>query len=281
MKRPRRPVSTGVKFVKASACGNDFMIIVARDADLAGEDPQSFTRRICDRHNGVGADGVEWLYPTDQADIEARMLNCDGSAAEISGNGTRCVAAYWANAASIEGVPAASVSILTGAGIKHCRLNSHQDWKFEFEVDMGIPRVEDKLTLNADGLDVEGYPVSMGNPHFVVFIDGAELDAKERIASAAAIARHEHFPQGVNVEFVEVMDSQNLRLRIFERGAGETMSSGTGSCAAAAAAFVTFRVKSPVNVHSAGGKQRIVWDGHREMLLAGLAEIICRGEFLH
>ena len=228
----------------------------------------------------MGADGVEWLYPSNQADIEAKVFNSDGSPAEISGNGTRCVAAYWANAAAIDGKPASAVSVLTGAGIKEFRLITHDRWRFEFEADMGVPGVEDELSLSVNDLVVKGIPVSMGNPHYVVFVDGMQLQSLDNARMASAIARHDHFPQGVNVEYAHVSDPGNIHLRIFERGAGETMSSGTGSCAAAAAAFISARVKSPVNVHSAGGRQRVVWDGHRGILLAGPAEIICRGEYL-
>ena len=274
------PAPASVKFVKASACGNDFIIVAARDVASTLIDMPVFTRRICDRHNGVGADGVEWLYPSNQADIEARLINSDGSAAELSGNGTRCVAAYWANAATIEGTPPSVVSILTGAGVKQCRVITHDHKKFEFETDMGVPGMEDELSIRWNDAEVKGTPVSMGNPHFVVFVEEAQLRSVEIAGTASALARDHHFPQGVNVEYVHVSDAANIHLRIFERGAGETLSSGTGACAAAAAAFISFRVKSPVNIHSAGGRQRVSWDGHREMLLTGPAEIICRGEFL-
>ena len=280
MKRPRPAATATVKFVKATACGNDFIIIAARDAVAAGNDLADFSRRICDRHNGVGADGVEWLYSSDQADIEARLFNSDGSAAELSGNGTRCVAAFWADAAAIEGRSPSAVSVLTGAGNKEFRLTGHDGWRFDFEADMGVPRVEDELSFSVNGAPVKGIPVSMGNPHYVVFVDAMQLRSADISETAAAIARDGHFPEGVNVEFAHVSDASNIHLRIFERGAGETMSSGTGSCAAGAAAFITSRVKSSINVHSAGGSQRVVWDGHRGVMLAGPAKIICRGEFL-
>src|SRR5713226_8824742 len=130
-----------IPFVKASACGNDFLII---DGMHAPADLIAFTRRICDRHNGVGADGVEWLFPAQDADIRARLMNADGSEAEISGN---------------------------GAGLKACSLTSHSGTTFEFEIVMGEPQVGDEFPIKVAFGVLRGIPVSMGNPHFVVFVD--------------------------------------------------------------------------------------------------------------
>src|SRR5215467_9087651 len=128
-----------VPFVKASACGNDFLII---DGMHAPADLPAFSRGICDRHNGVGADGVEWLFPAQDADIRARLINADGSDAEISGNGTRCVAAYLCLQS-----PREQFRIRTGAGIKTCTLTSHNDAAFEFEIAMGEPQVGDEFPI--------------------------------------------------------------------------------------------------------------------------------------
>src|SRR5215472_10257204 len=122
-----------VPFTKASACGNDFIMI---DGGHAPADVHEFSRRICDRHNGVGADGVEWLFPANDADIRARLINADGSEAEISGNGTRCVAATLVSQGN-----ASKLVIRTGAGIKHCELIARNDHTFQFEMDMGEPHV--------------------------------------------------------------------------------------------------------------------------------------------
>ena len=126
-----------IPFVKASACGNDFLLI---DGALAPEDVAAFTRRICDRHNGVGADGVEWMLPHFTADVEIRLINADGSPAEISGNGTRCVAAYVCAQLGKE-----RISILTGAGMKICQLTSRRESEYEFEIEMGDAAVENEL----------------------------------------------------------------------------------------------------------------------------------------
>ena len=129
-----------IPFVKANACGNDFLIIdgVYFPADIA-----EFSRRICDRHHGVGADGVEWLFPATDADVQARLFNADGSEAEISGNGTRCVAAYLCS----EEAPEKRFAIRTGAGIKTCMLTSHSESQYEFETAMGEPQVGDELPI--------------------------------------------------------------------------------------------------------------------------------------
>jgi diaminopimelate epimerase len=256
-----------VPFVKASACGNDFLII---DGMHAPADMVGFTRRICERHNGVGADGVEWLFPAQDADIRARLMNADGSEAEISGNGTRCVAAYLCSEN-----PREHVSVRTGAGIKTCTLTSHSGTEFEFEIAMGEPQVGDEFPIKVAFGEVRGIPVSMGNPHFVVFVDDFVLGWQ---GDAAEIGKHHDFKHGINVELVRVRDKENLDVRFYERGVGETQSSGTGSCASAVASIFTKRAESPVRVHAPGGMQTVRWEG--EVFLRGPAQIICRGEFL-
>jgi len=255
-----------IPYVKASACGNDFLIIdgVHATADLA-----ALSRRLCDRHEGVGADGIEWLFPTDQADVQARLFNADGSEAEISGNGTRCVAAHICSEQAKE-----KVVILTGAGLKVCNFVSRSDAQFEFEIAMGEPDVGDELAMEVNGRKVRGIPVSMGNPHYVIFV-------KEFVsgwqADAAEIGQHKYFKQGVNVELVNTRDSGNIEAVFFERGVGETQSSGTGSCAAAVAAIVAGKAESPVRVHTPGGVQTVRWE--QQVYLRGTARLVCRGEF--
>src|ERR1700682_564059 len=150
-----------VPFTKASACGNDFIII---DGAHAPADISLFSRQICDRHNGVGADGVEWLFPAQDADVHARLINADGSEAEISGNGTRCVASYMVSNGAKE-----KLTVLTGAGIKLCELVSRNGNHFEFEMDMGAPQVGDVFAIKTTYGEVSGTPVSMGNPQYIVF----------------------------------------------------------------------------------------------------------------
>jgi diaminopimelate epimerase len=257
-----------IPFVKASACGNDFLLI---NGALAPHDVPAFTRRICDRHDGVGADGVEWMLPHFSADLEIRLINADGSSAEISGNGTRCAAAHFCAQHGKE-----RISILTGAGLKICNLIARRDSVYEFEIEMGQAAAEPELALTLAGLEVRGIPVSMGNPHYVIFVPEFPSDWQVR---AAEIQRDPHFQQGVNVELVTVEDRHNVQVRFFERGVGETQSSGTGSCASAVAAIVAGRADSSVKVHAPGGTQ-IVRQERNTIFLRGPARLVCQGEFL-
>lgn len=256
---------TMVPFTKASACGNDFLIIdgMHAPADLAG-----FSRRVCDRHSGLGADGVEWLFPAQDADIRARLFNADGSEAEISGNGTRCVAACLCAEQGRE-----KIVVRTGAGLKTCLLTGRNESSFEFEIAMGEPQVGDEFSIKLAFGEVRGIPVSTGNPHFVVFV---EQFAPGWQAEAAEIGRHHDFKHGINVELVRLNDRQNVEVRFFERGVGETQSSGTGSCAAAVAAIASGKADSPVRVHTPGGVQMVRWE--KQVFLRGPATLVCRGE---
>ncbi len=257
---------TTIPFVKASACGNDFLII---DGMYAPENLAEFTRRICNRHDGIGADGVEWLFPGKDADVSAKLYNADGSEAEISGNGTRCVAAHLCAEQ-----PREKVVVRTGAGLKTCTLTSHSNGRFEFETSMGEPQVGDEFPLKLAFGEVRGIPVSMGNPHYVVFVDECIPGWQ---AEAAEIGRHHDFEHGTNVEFVKIVDRGNVEVRFFERGVGETQSSGTGSCASAVAAIAKNKAQSPVRVHAPGGTQTVRWEN--EVFLRGPAQLVCRGEF--
>ena len=258
--------AASIPFVKASACGNDFLII---DGMHAPADLAVSTRQLCDRHHGVGADGVEWLFPAPDADIRARLINADGSEAEISGNGTRCVAAHLCSETG-----RGELKIRTGAGVKSCSLTASSGPLFEFEIAMGEPQVGDEFSIKVAFGEARGIPVSMGNPHFVVFVEeftpGWQGDAAE-------IAKHHDFKHGINVEFVQLRDGETIEARFFERGVGETQSSGTGSCAAAVAAIFSGKASSPVRVATPGGVQIVRWEG--DVLLRGPARLVCRGNY--
>src|ERR1700685_4543528 len=267
MTPPQNDVQSRISFTKTQACGNDFLIVEA--AQAAG-DLAALTRRLCDRHRGVGADGVEWLFPAADADVSARLFNADGSEAEISGNGTRCVAAYICSEQAKE-----KVVIRTGAGLKTCTFTSRNDNQYELEIAMGKPEVEDELPIKLASREVRGIPVSMGNPHYVIFVDKFRPDWQ---IEAAEIGRHGNFKHGINIELVNTVDKRNIHARFFERGVGETQSSGTGSCAAAVAAIVAEKAESPLRVHTPGGVQTVRWEG--QVFLRGTAQLVCRGEFL-
>jgi diaminopimelate epimerase len=266
--------STRIPFTKASACGNDFLMV---EGERASGDLGALSRRLCDRHRGVGADGVEWLFPDAEADVKARLINADGSEAEISGNGTRCVAAEICSREN-----KTEVVVRTGAGLKTCRLIGREDGRegrrqgstFEFETDMGQPEVGGQLSIETMWVRAVGTRVAMGNPHFVIFVENVQEGWQRQ---AALIGTQPQFPQGTNVEYVVVRDVSEIEIRLFERGVGETQSSGTGSCAAAVAAIASGRVVSPVTVISPGGAQTVRWED--QVYLRGPATLVCRGEF--
>ena len=269
---------TRIPFTKASACGNDFLMV---EGAHASGDLGALSRRLCDRHRGVGADGVEWLFPDAEADVKARLINADGSEAEISGNGTRCVAAEICSREN-----KTEVVVRTGAGLKTCRLictkdggedgreGGRQGSTFEFETDMGVPEVGGQLSIETMWVRALGTRVSMGNPHFVIFVENFQEGWQRQ---AALIGTQPQFPQGTNVEYAVARGANEIEIRLFERGAGETQSSGTGSCAAAVAAIASGRVASPVTVIAPGGSQTVRWEN--QVYLRGPATLICRGEF--
>jgi diaminopimelate epimerase len=255
-----------IPFAKASACGNDFLVI---DHALAGDDIADLTRKLCHRHNGVGADGVEWLRRSEVATIEAILINADGSEAEVSGNGTRCVAACIAEHSAVS-----RVTIQTGAGIKTCDLIARHDTTFEFKTAMGRPEIAGELRVQAADRETLGLQLSMGNPQFVILVQEFPEGWQ---ALADAIARTRHFPHGTNIDFVKIVERHHIEARLYERGVGETLSSGTGSCASAVVAIHSGNCESPVRVSTPGGSQTVEWDG--EITLTGPATIICTGEF--
>ncbi len=267
-----------IPFVKVCACGNDFLLIhgAVIDGKPSPKQLSELTVRICDRHNGVGADGVEWMYPHATADVEIRLINNDGSEAEISGNGTRCVAAYLCAERKKE-----RVGIQTGAGLKICTLTGKSDPVYEFEAQMGEAVISPELIVGLEGTsrgknEVRGIPVSMGNPHYVVFVPEFASTWREQAANIQSCSSQ--FPHGVNVEMVIADGKHDINVRFFERGVGETQSSGTGSCASAVAAIETARAESPVRVHTPGGIQIVRKEGNC-VFLRGSARLVCSGEF--
>lgn len=210
------------------------------------------------------------MFPHPIADVEIRLINADGSAAEISGNGTRCVAAYLCAQQGKE-----KIRIHTGAGLKTCVLTERSESDYEFEIDMGKAVVGKEMAVKIAAKEVRGIPVSMGNPHFVVFVPQLSENWK---AEATEIQHSASFKHGINVEMVIIENTSDINAFFFERGVGETQSSGTGSCAAAAAAMAGGRVQSPVRVHASGGTQ-LVRQESDDVFLRGPARLVCRGEF--
>ena len=260
------------RFVKAHACGNDFLIVESEcDPELAV--------RLCARNTGVGADGVEFLTWTGACSGRIRLVNADGSIAEISGNGTRCVAAWIAHQRRLE--PGHTVYLHTDAGKRDCRLMDVEGRRFWISTDMGEPRLARRQVRLGDGTEVEGIEVSMGNPHFVIFTED-ELFASHGRAwqeLGQEVCFHRNFPEQTNVEFVRVSGTNTLEIRIFERGVGPTTSSGTGTSAAAAATIFGHHGRARLMVKAPGGEQQVDWRGPgSELVLTGPAELIAEGE---
>lgn len=255
-----------IPFTKAHGARNDFLLTWHSDLEDSVNLAES-ARAICDRHTGVGADGWLLLAPAADADVAIELYNSDGSISEISGNGTRCAAVYL-----VENDRAGeSVRIATGAGVKQLNLVSRNGHKFVFEMNMGTARIEELRVQLAGDATI----LNVGNPQCAVFVDDFEFDWR---AQGAWIERHPKFPRRTNVSFVRVEDPHRLEVRFWERGAGETMSSGTGSTGAAAAALARGLVSSPVEVRTPAGPLHVRWEGDA-ILLAGPAEIVARGDF--
>ena len=261
-----------MKFVKAHACGNDFLIV---DAPCEIEKAVA----LCQRHIGIGADGVEVLTKSDSRSGSIQLINADGSIAEISGNGTRCVAAWIAH--TTHAAPDDIIHLETDAGPRACRVVAANGPHFQMASGMGIPTVRHAMVMLPQGLTVEGYVVNTGNPHFVLFADNDEFEVHglDWRTVGKAICFHPDFPAQTNVEFVRIVDTNTIHIRIYERGVGPTTSSGTGTCASAVAAITSGRAVSPLKIVAEGGEQSVTWPGEgAEITLTGPAEIICTGE---
>jgi diaminopimelate epimerase len=269
-----------IPFSKAHACGNDFLVVT--ESAAAGRDWAELTRELCARNTGVGADGVEFFSWTGAKAGRIRLHNADGSVAEISGNGTRCVAAWMS--AMLSARAGDELRIETDAGVRVCRINAvnaDSGYSVDVTTGMGIPSARPKTVRLADGRQVEGITVSTGNPHFVVVVDDARFsiagEAWEKVGRE--ICTHADFPNQTNVEFVRVLSQGEIEIRIYERGVGPTTSSGTGTSASATAAIAFHQCTSPLRVAAPGGAQSVVWNGAgTELELTGPATLIARGE---
>jgi len=301
-----------IPFTKAHACGNDFLIVTEEDA--AGQDFAVLTRRLCARNTGIGADGVEFFSWMNESGPglksgRIRLHNSDGSVAEISGNGTRCVAAWMAEETNAQ--PGDELSIVTDAGTRICTIEEFRDSEVNgptvlVTTDMDVPEFEKRIVELSDGTEIDGVFVSMGNPHFIIVFDSAQqsslggnpLDASERTAAmldfsigdrswqeiGEEICFHPDFPDQTNVEFVHILGSASepihqVAIRIFERGVGPTTSSGTGTSAVSTAMIGVYGAANELEVLAPGGAQSVKWHGPGEKLyLTGPASLIARGE---
>jgi diaminopimelate epimerase len=258
-----------MRFTKMHSVGNDFIILAPEE--VAGRDLPGLARQVCDRHFGVGADGILIPAPSEVADLKMVYLNSDGSPSEMCGNGIRCLARYAKDRGLVEG---AALTLETGAGVKKVVLSGDGSSR----VDMGAPGFGSEVELHG----FRFLRVSMGNPHAVAFLGSeGEVEALDLKEIGPPVESDPLFPEKTNVEFVYVRGENEVRMRIWERGAGETLASGSGSCAAAVAAVRLGLVRSPVRVRLDGGLVAVEWAGEGESVyMTGPAEYVCEGELL-
>ena len=262
-----------MRFAKAHAYGNDFLYVHA--ADVEGVALPVLAREMCERHTGVGADGliVHWEGRVPGA-VAMRLFNADGSVAEVSGNGVRALGALV-----LQGVPgtAGEVTVETAAGPKHLVRLDRSGSRQQFRSSMGLPVGVREVRLQAAGEALTAVVLNFGNPQCVVL--GPLPDAGRFARLGAALETHELFPDRTNVEFAHVETPERIRILIWERGCGPTQSSGTGSCAALVAAAACGGAARDGEVVAPGGSQRVEWRDD-SVYLTGWAEVVCEGEWL-
>ena len=259
-----------IKFAKAHAYGNDFLYVGADE--VAGAALDALAREMCDRHLGVGADGMIVYERTGDA-ASMRLFNADGGRAEVSGNGVRALGALLLDR---EARPAAELTVRTEGGVKHLVRIGRDGPRQMFRAAMGAPSGLRQVSLEAGGDALSAVVLNMGNPQCVVL--GPLPDEARFRRVGAALERHAVFPEGTNVEFAQVEAPGRVRIVIWERGVGPTTSSGTGSCAALVAAAAYGGAARDAEVVAPGGAQRVEWQAD-QVYLTGWAEVLCAGDW--
>ena len=282
-----------IKFTKMEGLGNDYVYVDCTKQNL--ENASNLAKIISDRHFGVGSDGLILIKSSKKADFRMQMFNSDGTEAEMCGNGIRCVGKFVYDKGLTDKT---TLKIETLAGIKVLNLNVEGGKVKTVKVDMGEPILDYKLIPAKDGkvykskdgikfykvnINIEGdlkelTCVSMGNPHGIDFANNIEKLKIEKFGPIIEV--DEHFPNKVNAEFIEILDKHNIKMRVWERGAGETLACGTGACASVVASFLNGYTERNVTVELLGGKLEIEWnkeDNH--VYMTGPAETVFEGEF--
>jgi len=277
-----------VPFVKMHGCGNDYIYMNCRERELPS--PEALARRLSDRHFGIGSDGLILILPSERADYRMRMFNADGSEAEMCGNGIRCFAKYLYDRGLFQGD---EVAVETGAGVLRVRVYPEGGKARRARVNMGTPRLErpevpmvggpgravdQELAIEVPGegkVALRFTAVSMGNPHGVIYVDHV-ADCPVAVYGPL-IEHHPLFPRRTNVEFVQVLASDEVRMRVWERGSGETLACGTGASAVAVAGVLTGRTQRRLKVHLLGGDLELEWADEGCVYLTGPAEEVFEG----
>lgn len=272
-----------MKFTKMHGCGNDYIYVDCTKEPL--DDPNGLALKLSDRHFGIGSDGLILICPSDKADFRMAMYNSDGSEGAMCGNGIRCVAKFCYDKGLTDQT---SISVETKGGMKYLDLTVENGAVTWVKVDMGVPAVQaEAIPVVGMGDQVIGQPVtvggqdwvmtcvSMGNPHAVVWCDNVDGLEIEKIGPL--FENHKMFPDRTNTEFVKVLDRNNVQMRVWERGAGETLACGTGACATAYAAWRNGLCDRQVTVHLVGGDLNIeITDG--SIFMTGPATTVFEGE---
>ena len=276
-----------MRFTKMHGIGNDYVYVNCFEEMV--EDPAALAVKMSRLHYGVGSDGLILICPSEVADFAMRMYNADGSESEMCGNGVRCVGKYVYDRGLTDKT---LVSLMTGGGLKQLELNVEAGTVKSVRVDMGAPELRPELIpVNLAGEAVMGHRltvgssvyeihcVSMGNPHCIVFVKDPDMVDVEQVGSM--LENHPIFPNRANIEFVQVVDRQHLRMRVWERGSGETLACGTGACASLVAAVLTGRADRKVSMELLGGTLELEWafdDGH--VYQEGPAKFVFDGEWI-
>lgn len=258
-------------FTKMQGLGNDYLYVYGN----VPENIKDISTALSDRHFGAGADGMIFISPSAIADFSMRIFNADGSEAKMCGNGIRCVGKYVYDKGYTDKT---RLKIETLSGIRNLKLNVLGGRVKTVTVDMGQAKAEDAKTATIDGESVTYTPVNVGNPHAVIFVNDIESVSVNTVGQK--FQKPQYFPGGVNVEFAQIIDENNIRMRVFERGSGVTMACGTGACATVAAAVKQGLVKAnnPVYVTLDGGKLEITVSDQNTVTMTGPAKTVYEGE---
>ena len=275
-----------MKFTKMHGIGNDYIYVNCFEEKV--DNPEKVSIYVSDRRKGIGSDGLVLIMPSDKADFRMRIFNADGSEAMMSGNATRCIGKYVYDKGLTDKT---EITLETNSGIKYLTLFP-ENGKVEFvEVDMGkailtpkdIPVNSDKERFISEPVEVDGKEykitcVSMGNPHAIVYMDDIKDLELEKIGPS--FENHKLFPDRINTEFIEVIDSHTLNMRVWERGSGETFACGTGACASVVASVLNGYCNhdEEVTVHLRGGDLKITWNSDGTVIMKGPAALICDGD---
>lgn len=273
-----------MKFTKMHGLGNDYIYIDCTKNKNNIDTPGELSKTLSDRHFGIGSDGIILICDSDKCDFKMRMFNADGSEAEMCGNGIRCVGKYVYDFGLTDKT---NITIETKAGVKRLGLNANNGKVSTVTVDMGEPILDmKKIPVNPNNgkfvelkvLDKDFIftPVSMGNPHAITFINN--LDSFDIDKYGKIVESDSHFPNKTNVEFIEIIDRNHIKMRVYERGTGETLACGTGACASVVASVLNNLTDRTVNVKLLGGSLNINYNEDGHVYMTGEATTVFNGE---